>query len=95
LVNSQRELATVNGATDVALDERSLRPELVTTARLMDAPRAENTRRSYRRAWAAFEAGLADRRRSSHWPAACEKPQPAPSNRLRRLVDIYRSTGQP
>ena len=53
----------MNGATDVALDERSLRPELVTTARLMDAPRAENTRRSYRRAWAAFEAGLADRRR--------------------------------
>jgi hypothetical protein len=55
-VNSQRELATVNGATDVTLDERPLRPDLVATAcAYMDAARAENTRRSYHRAWAAFE----------------------------------------
>jgi integrase len=56
-----RELARVSDATDVARDaERSLRPELIATARAyMDAARAENTRRSYRRAWSAFEAWCA------------------------------------
>src|SRR5262249_44944200 len=54
-------LTTLAEATDVALDvERPLRPELVAAARAyMDAARAENTRRSYRRAWAAFEAWCA------------------------------------
>jgi integrase len=68
-----RELTPVTATTNVALDvERSLRPELVTTARsYMDAARAENTRRSYRRAWAAFEAWCAREGRRA-LPAAPE-----------------------
>jgi integrase len=56
-----RELTTIATAADLANDaERSLRPELITTTRTyMDAARSENTRRSYRRAWAAFETWCA------------------------------------
>jgi hypothetical protein len=42
------------------VSERPLRPELIATARdYMDAARAENTRRAYRRSWAFFEAWCA------------------------------------
>jgi integrase len=61
-----RELINASHATAVAaVAERPLRPELIATARdYMDAARAENTRRAYRRSWAAFEAWCA--RESRH-----------------------------